>query len=46
MLKFIFLVPEQMLFEKMEEQKIDILIVQDLHSSFLRMIFQNGVKIG
>ena len=36
---------KQMIFEKMEEQKIDLIIARDTSSPFVRMAFKKGVKI-
>ena len=36
---------KQMIFEKMEEQKIDLIIARDTNSPFVRMAFKKGVKI-
>ena len=36
---------KQMIFEKMEEQKIDLLIARDTSSPFVRMALKKGVRI-
>jgi uncharacterized protein len=36
---------KQMIFEKMEEQKIDLIIARDTSSPFVRMAFKKGVQI-
>ena len=36
---------KQMIFEKMEEQKIDLIIARDTTSPFVRMAFKKGVRI-
>ena len=36
---------KQMIFEKMEEQKIDLIIARDTSSPFVRMAIKKGVRI-
>ena len=36
---------KQMIFEKMEEQKIDLIIARNTNSPFVRMAFKKGVRI-
>jgi len=36
---------KQMIFEKMEEQKIDLQIAQDINSPFIRTALKNSVKM-
>ena len=36
---------KQMIFEKMEEQKIDLIIARDTSSPFVRMAFKKGAQI-
>lgn len=33
------------LFEKIEEQKIDLVIAKDSHDPFVRMVLDNGVRL-
>ena len=36
---------KQMIFEKMEEQKIDLILARDTSAPFVRMAFKKGVRI-
>ena len=37
---------KQMLFEKMEEQKIDLVIASDASQPFVRLALEQGVRLG